>query len=93
VYERDNFTCRDCGLKGSPGKGEGSVQAFHLKPIRDGGEHTLDNLLTLCYACRRHRERLRKNGSTSRYHRSNREEHARAAAANGRSGSSDRVGT
>src|SRR5690349_1199069 len=80
VYQRDNFTCRDCGHRGTTGKGEGSIQAFHLKPIRDGGEHTVDNLITLCYACRRKREMLRKNGSGSPYRRSSRNGLARAAS-------------
>ena len=84
VYHRDNFTCRDCGHQGTTGKGEGSIQAFHLKPIRDGGEHSLDNLITLCYSCRRNRERIRKDGSVSPYRRSSRSGKAKAASADGR---------
>ena len=84
VYQRDNYTCRDCGHRGTTGKGEGSIQAFHLKPIRDGGEHTPDNMITLCYSCRRHRERIRKDGSVSPYRR-NRSGQAKAASAAGHS--------
>jgi 5-methylcytosine-specific restriction endonuclease McrA len=60
VYERDSFTCRDCGLVGKPGKSSGCIQAWHLISLRQGGEHTIDNLITICVECRNRRERQRK---------------------------------
>jgi 5-methylcytosine-specific restriction endonuclease McrA len=52
VYERDNYTCVKCGAKGVPGKaGVGKIQAHHIVPYRSGGEHSLDNMITLCSAC------------------------------------------
>ena len=56
VYERDDYTCKDCGHKGEPGRKKGSIQACHLKPLREGGEHIVDNLITVCYACRKKRD-------------------------------------
>jgi len=83
VYERDSFTCRECGFHGEPGRGEGSIQAFHLKPVREGGEHTLDNLVTLCYVCRGRHEKRRRGHGASPYRRSYRNASARSAAAAG----------
>jgi 5-methylcytosine-specific restriction endonuclease McrA len=60
VYERDDFTCKDCGTKGKPGRTRGSIQAYHLLPLREGGEHTLDNLITVCYSCRKRRDDERR---------------------------------
>lgn len=62
VYERDHYTCRDCGLQGKPGRTKGSIQAYHIKSLRDGGEHSLDNLATVCYTCRRQRDEERRQG-------------------------------
>jgi 5-methylcytosine-specific restriction endonuclease McrA len=55
VYERDNYSCRDCGHKGKPGKSKGSIQAHHIKPMAVGVEHTLGNLITVCFDCHRKR--------------------------------------
>lgn len=63
VYERDKYTCRDCGLVGQPGKSPGCVQAWHRKSLREGGEHTIDNLITVCVECRSLREKRRKRPS------------------------------
>lgn len=92
VYQRDDYTCRDCAHRGIPGKGEGAIQAFHLKPVREGGEHTLDNLITLCYECRRTREKLRRNQTASPYRRSDRSERAGVASRDGRKSSSRAAG-
>jgi 5-methylcytosine-specific restriction endonuclease McrA len=54
-YERDNWTCRDCGVKcGS--KGPRRIQAHHVIPRRNGGGDELENLLTLCASCHHKRE-------------------------------------
>jgi 5-methylcytosine-specific restriction endonuclease McrA len=60
VYERDSYTCQDCGLQGRPGRNKGSIQAYHIKSLRDGGEHALGNLVTVCYNCRRQRDEERR---------------------------------
>ena len=60
VYERDDFTCRDCGTKGIPGRTKDSIQAYHIVAVREGGEHTLENLITVCYTCRKRRDEERR---------------------------------
>ena len=62
VYERDRYTCRDCGLEGKPGRSKGSIQAYHVRSLREGGEHSLENLVTVCYSCRKRRDDDRRNG-------------------------------
>ncbi|MFN6963365.1 MAG: HNH endonuclease [Pyrinomonadaceae bacterium] len=61
VYERDRYTCRDCGVAGRPGRKQGYVQVYHLIAIRDGGDHSPDNLITVCYACRRARDEEKRS--------------------------------
>lgn len=47
VYERDDFTCTNCGVRG------GSIQADHVSPIAVSPElaFSLSNGRTLCVAC------------------------------------------
>lgn len=54
-YERDNWTCRDCGVHCSS-TGKNKIQAHHLIPRRHGGSDELDNLVTLCISCHHKRE-------------------------------------
>lgn len=57
VYERDHFTCQDCGFIGTPGLGFGHIQAHHIQAaVALGGGHEPGNLITLCGRChaRRH---------------------------------------
>lgn len=54
-YERDNWTCRDCGVKCGH-KGERRIQAHHVIPRRNGGGDEIENLLTLCASCHHKRE-------------------------------------
>lgn len=50
VYERDGYTCQECGaLGGSWGSNE--LHAHHIQPISRGGSHDLSNLKTLCKDC------------------------------------------
>jgi 5-methylcytosine-specific restriction endonuclease McrA len=42
VYERDNYTCQVCG------KTNGRLAAHHIIPRRDGGQDSMDNLITVC---------------------------------------------
>jgi Restriction endonuclease len=53
VYERDNYTCQDCGLRSGPHAGDGGaiLHAHHLISLRDGGRHHLANLVTVCQYC------------------------------------------
>lgn len=44
VWERDNFTCRHCGIRAF-------LSCDHIVPESAGGETTLDNLQTLCRSC------------------------------------------
>lgn len=47
VFTRDNYICRDCGVKG------GRLHAHHIKPYKAFPEfrHVLYNGLTLCVPC------------------------------------------
>lgn len=47
VFERDDYTCQDCGQRG------GRLQAHHIKPYKAYPElrHVLANGLTLCVDC------------------------------------------
>lgn len=49
VFKRDNFTCRYCGGK-TPSV---VLEADHVIPKSKGGEDTLENLVTSCFACNR----------------------------------------
>ena len=44
VWERDNFTCRQCGLRRE-------LQVDHVVPVSKGGGTELSNLQTLCGTC------------------------------------------
>lgn len=41
---RDGHACRKCGRRSA-------LHVHHIKPRRDGIDHSLPNLLTLCTAC------------------------------------------
>ena len=53
VYERDNYTCQECGRRSGPHAGDGgaTLHAHHLISLRDGGWHHLANLVTVCQYC------------------------------------------
>ena len=46
VKERDNYRCLCCGQNGQ-------LQVDHINPKYHGGNHSLDNLQTLCVNCNR----------------------------------------
>lgn len=52
IKERDNFTCRQCGvsLKDEPHL---LLEIDHIVPVSKGGLTTEDNLQTLCWRCNR----------------------------------------
>ena len=53
VYERDNYTCQECGRRSGPHAGDGgaTLHAHHLTSLRNGGWHHLANLVTVCHYC------------------------------------------
>ena len=53
-YERDGWTCQDCGVKCHNGV---RIQAHHIIPRRLGGSDELENLVTLCAPCHIKRDR------------------------------------
>ncbi len=61
VYERDHWTCLDCGVhclnsKDAQRDGKRKIQAHHIVARRDGGTDDLANLMTLCMSCHQKRE-------------------------------------
>lgn len=50
VYQRDNFTCQNCGRRGGP-YGNYELHAHHIVPKSKGGTHRKSNLKTLCKQC------------------------------------------
>lgn len=50
VYQRDDFTCQNCGRKGGP-YGDYELHAHHVVPKSKGGTHKKSNLKTLCKQC------------------------------------------
>jgi len=50
VYERDNYTCQNCGARGGP-HGDAELHAHHVVPKSKGGTHRKSNLKTVCKDC------------------------------------------
>lgn len=49
IFARDNFTCRYCGAQA--GEESVSLQVDHLVAVADGGDNSMDNLVTACQRC------------------------------------------
>ena len=49
IYERDNFTCQDCGLKMT--NKTGAFDVHHKIPFLDSFDNSLNNLTSLCRSC------------------------------------------
>lgn len=49
VYIRDEFTCRCCGLGGVHRLP--TLQVHHIIEVSQGGDNSLDNLITVCLSC------------------------------------------
>jgi len=47
VFKRDRFTCQYCGAKAP----EAVLHCDHIRPVADGGEDDILNLVTACAAC------------------------------------------
>lgn len=47
VFKRDSFTCQYCGAKAP----DVLLQIDHIKPVADGGENDILNLVTACVGC------------------------------------------
>jgi len=47
VFERDNFTCQYCGIKGTAE----TLGIDHILPISLGGVNEIDNMATACHNC------------------------------------------
>lgn len=67
VFERDRFTCQECGrsfsLDGVPIKQairvlNGALHIDHIVPVNQGGRATLENLRLLCAGCNLKRPRV-----------------------------------
>lgn len=60
VFERDNYTCADCEVRG------GRLNAHHIKSFKDYPKlrHDVDNGITLCECCHRKRH---KGGEANRH--------------------------
>ncbi|HDS9641885.1 TPA: HNH endonuclease [Klebsiella aerogenes] len=62
VFERDHHTCRNCGwshARKTANDPRTFLELHHIEHHADGGENTLDNLITLCNVC--HDEVHRRN--------------------------------
>ena len=63
-YDRDRWTCQDCGQRcwnRKHARKHGNhrlIQAHHIVARRDGGSDELENLVTLCMSCHHKRERV-----------------------------------
>lgn len=55
VLKRDDFKCTKCGWDHSTPKSNADprhmLELHHIKHHKDGGENTVDNLITLCNVC------------------------------------------
>jgi 5-methylcytosine-specific restriction endonuclease McrA len=68
VFGRDKYTCQHCCAKGVPGIRFGQIQVHHIIFLVNGGENTMENLITLCRACHnavhKHNKPKRKSEKT-----------------------------
>lgn len=49
VFERDRFTCQYCGR--TPIENDVVLEVDHIVSVKNGGDNTLENLTTSCWAC------------------------------------------
>ncbi len=62
---RDGYKCRVCGFCRGPNPN--AVEMHHIVFRSHGGEHSADNLVTLCFSCHRgiHAKRILVHGQTA----------------------------
>lgn len=66
IFERDDYTCQDCGHKGESGNKPGNVQVHHIVPRALGGTNDKSNLITLCTVCHPKRDAAAHPGGKKR---------------------------
>lgn len=49
VFKRDGFKCQYCGALPITQV----LEVDHIRPVADGGENDMDNLVTACFSCNR----------------------------------------
>lgn len=49
IYERDDYTCTECGRKLAPG--DADLTLDHVVPVTLGGTGRESNLVTMCEPC------------------------------------------
>lgn len=49
VFKRDSFTCQYCGAKAP----DVILEVDHIKPVSEGGDNDIMNLITSCFTCNR----------------------------------------
>lgn len=53
VKQRDDGTCTKCGWPIGFRRRTRNLNAHHVKPLSQGGDNSLENLVTLCHLCHR----------------------------------------
>lgn len=65
VYERDDYTCQNCGAKGGK-DGDTELHAHHGVPLSKGGTNKMSNLTTYCKDCH---NAIHSDNSSLRYNK------------------------
>ena len=52
VLKRSKMCCECCGTKIGEGAGVDRLAPYHIRPLLQGGEHSIKNVVALCPACR-----------------------------------------
>lgn len=81
VYERDNYTCCVCGLRPDcipcdynyDGRytlwvGDRVLEIDHIRPRVFGGDHSIENLSTICSSCNSRKAQAERQKGASRWH-------------------------
>jgi 5-methylcytosine-specific restriction enzyme A len=53
IFKRDHYICQMCGRKCDKSTLDRVPNCHHIKPVSKGGNHSWDNLITLCRRCHR----------------------------------------
>lgn len=66
IYQRDDYTCGNCGVQGGPHAGDDGAElhAHHVLPLEKGGTNRLGNLRTVCVDCH---DRIHASGGDTGY--------------------------